>query len=278
MTQRQAERLVNQKVVLALWGICIIRRIGPTGTSIKLKKGERKVLHMRRNNPHAPEHTGEWPTGKVPEGPEVIDDKLSMIYQYMCINEYNIYQERIKELWLPSWDNERTRSLWASQQSEGTLTESCVPPQIWRLLLDCYNHLHAIQHSHIRLRLRTENQKESCLRLDKAPSNLVWPQSWSCLEQEIALKSPWGPFQQKLAQHCCSQLTPWETSNIFKHHRTGTRFFPCLWSHWMVAEAETVNTWEERLKVWALNISSRLGAPLKSNCQILAGFAAVTKK
>lgn len=103
-------------------------------------------------------------------------------WRYWCqvvhelpIYVYNIYQERTKEPWLPSWDNERTRSLWVSQQSEGTLTESCVSSQIWRPLLDCYNHLHAIQHSHIRLRLRTENQKESCLRLDKAPGNLVWP-------------------------------------------------------------------------------------------------------
>ena len=37
------------------------------------------------------------------------------------------------------------------------------------------------------------------IRVDKALSSLVWPQSWPCLEQEIGLEASSGPFQPKLS-------------------------------------------------------------------------------
>lgn len=33
------------------------------------------------------------------------------------------------------------------------------------------------------------------IRLNKALSSLVWSHSWCCFEQEVGLKTCWGPFQ-----------------------------------------------------------------------------------
>jgi len=35
--------------------------------------------------------------------------------------------------------------------------------------------------------------------LDKAPGNLVWSQSWPCIEPEVGLETSWGPFQPELS-------------------------------------------------------------------------------
>lgn len=45
---------------------------------------------------------------------------------------------------------------------QGHLQSPNTSLQLWRSLLDCYNHLCAIQHSHISLGVRTDNETENC--------------------------------------------------------------------------------------------------------------------